>query len=87
MSQVTSTAANKKCPLETRAMSAYYAVRTKLKSLLNEHKNVKFIVSGHSLGGALTSLFPIVLVLHEEMEVNQQLLGVYTFGKPMTRDF
>ncbi|GFZ04367.1 alpha/beta-Hydrolases superfamily protein [Actinidia rufa] len=39
-------------------MAAYFAVKSKLKSLLNEHKTAKFIVTGHSLGGALAILFP-----------------------------
>ncbi|KAF4368850.1 triacylglycerol lipase OBL1 [Cannabis sativa] len=67
---------------EMLEMSAYYAVRRKLKSLLDEHKNAKFVVTGHSLGGALAILFPTVLVLHKEMELMQKLLGVYTFGQP-----
>ncbi|XP_052181774.1 triacylglycerol lipase OBL1 [Diospyros lotus] len=63
-------------------MSAYFAVKSKLKVLLNEHKTAKFIVTGHSLGGALAVLFPTVLVLHEERELMQRLLGVYTYGQP-----
>ncbi|KAJ6427210.1 hypothetical protein OIU84_022747 [Salix udensis] len=62
--------------------TAYYAVRKKLKSLLLEHKNAKFIVTGHSLGGALAILFPSVLVQHQQMGVMKRLLGVYTFGQP-----
>lgn len=63
-------------------MSAYYSVRSKVKSLLGEHKNAKFMVTGHSLGGALAILFPTVLVLHDEEELLQRLLGVHTFGQP-----
>ncbi|KAK2969987.1 hypothetical protein RJ640_008327 [Escallonia rubra] len=67
---------------EMAEMTAYFAVKTKLKSLLKEHKNAKFMVTGHSLGGALAILFPTVLVLHEEEEMMQRLLGVHTFGQP-----
>lgn len=73
---------DKVVPPDMVKKSAYYAVRRRLKSLLKEHKNAKFVVTGHSLGGALAILFPSVLVLHEEMEVMQRLLGVYTFGQP-----
>ncbi|KAJ7963376.1 Lipase [Quillaja saponaria] len=65
-----------------KKLSAYDSVKSKLKILLQEHKNAKFLVTGHSLGGALAILFPTVLVLHEEKEVMQRLLGVYTFGQP-----
>ncbi|GFQ08136.1 lipase [Phtheirospermum japonicum] len=62
--------------------TAYYSVKSQLKDLLVEHRNARFVVTGHSLGGALAILFPTVLVLHEEEEVMQRLLGVYTFGQP-----
>uniref|UniRef100_UPI0005C8DC87 uncharacterized protein LOC101297572 n=1 Tax=Fragaria vesca subsp. vesca TaxID=101020 RepID=UPI0005C8DC87 len=86
-SEVAITTPNENFPTETIAVSAYYTVRTKLKSLLEDHQNAKFAVTGHSLGGALASLFISVLVLHGEMNVIQRLLGVYTFAQPRIGDY
>ncbi|XP_065865489.1 triacylglycerol lipase OBL1-like [Euphorbia lathyris] len=66
--------------------SAYYAVALALTDLLKEHKNAKFLVTGHSLGGALAILFPSVLVVQEETEMLERLLNVYTFGQPRIGD-
>ncbi|KAA8537762.1 hypothetical protein F0562_027658 [Nyssa sinensis] len=73
-------------PSSDKKMYAYYTIKQKLRELLNKHKKAKFVVAGHSLGGALAILFVSVLVLHDEAALLQRMDAVYTFGQPRVGD-
>ncbi|THG21463.1 hypothetical protein TEA_001081 [Camellia sinensis var. sinensis] len=67
---------------------AYYEIRERLRKQLleDEEGKTKFIVTGHSLGGALAILFVGLLGYHEDTLLLEKMEGVYTFGQPRVGD-
>ncbi|EXC32850.1 hypothetical protein L484_009550 [Morus notabilis] len=65
---------------------AYYEIVKLLKGILLLNPKAKFIVTGHSLGGALSVMFAAALAMHGEADLLGKLQGVYTYGQPRVGD-
>ena len=65
---------------------AYYEIVKMLKAILLTNPRAKFIVTGHSLGGALSVMFAAGLAMHNEADLLSRMAGVYTYGQPRVGD-
>ncbi|XP_068638486.1 triacylglycerol lipase OBL1-like [Aristolochia californica] len=65
---------------------AFYAIKEKLEEILERHKQARFVLTGHSLGGALAVLFPAILAIHGDEWMLERMDSVYTFGQPRVGD-
>lgn len=65
---------------------AYHTLCQELKEIAKSNENAKFIITGHSLGGALATLFVTLLAYYKEATILDKLQAVYTYGQPRVGD-
>lgn len=65
---------------------AYHSLCQELKEIAKSNENAKFIITGHSLGGALATLFVTLLAYYKEATILDKLQAVYTYGQPRVGD-
>ncbi|XP_024527095.1 uncharacterized protein LOC9652581 [Selaginella moellendorffii] len=80
---------------DERKLLAYDHISAELVTILRNHRNAKLYITGHSLGGALATLFTAMLFYNREEnrvfyntedDVARRLAALYTFGQPHVGD-
>lgn len=65
---------------------AYDDITKQVALLLHDNPKAKLFITGHSLGGALATLYATMLNYTGETEIASKLSAVYTFGQPRIGD-
>jgi predicted lipase len=65
---------------------AYDKITKTVCKLLLDNPNAKVFITGHSLGGALATLYATMLHCSGETEMTSKIAAVYTFGQPRVGD-
>ncbi|XP_024370194.1 triacylglycerol lipase OBL1 [Physcomitrium patens] len=65
---------------------AYDAITKQVGLILKDNPRAKLFITGHSLGGALASLYATMLHYTGQTEIASKIGAVYTFGQPLVGD-
>ncbi|KAG0593134.1 hypothetical protein KC19_1G307000 [Ceratodon purpureus] len=65
---------------------AFDDITSKIAEVLHDNPNAKLFFAGHSLGGALACLYPVMLQYTAQTEMINKIGAIYTFGQPRVGD-
>ncbi len=65
---------------------AYDEITKKVAEIIHDNPDAKVFITGHSLGGALATLYGAMLFYNAEHEITDKLAAIYTFGQPRVGD-
>jgi hypothetical protein len=65
---------------------AYDDITKKVAEIIHDNPDAKVFITGHSLGGALATLYGAMLFYNAENGITDKLAAIYTFGQPRVGD-
>ncbi|CAM6032373.1 unnamed protein product [Sphagnum compactum] len=65
---------------------AYDDITKKVAEIIHDNPDAKVFITGHSLGGALATLYGAMLFYNAEHEITDKLAAIYTYGQPRVGD-